>query len=138
MTLTNKENLKSQATMFIRKLVEFTNTLDVPPPDKWISMVLTVSYTHVYTKHVYMLLYYYTIPCIILHSYTHCSIPLICISIHLNMYTLLYSIILCNIVYTSICSIPMVRPTAMSPSTFSPATPAPSTSVSWPSRSRST
>ena len=43
MTLTNKENLKSQATMFIRKLVEFTNTLDVPPPDKWISMVLTVS-----------------------------------------------------------------------------------------------
>lgn len=40
--LVSKDDLKSQATKFVRMLVEFTNTLDSLPQDRWITISLKV------------------------------------------------------------------------------------------------
>ena len=37
-----KNQLKAQASKFVRSLVEFTNTLDELPPDRWITLSLSV------------------------------------------------------------------------------------------------
>ena len=38
----SKDDVKLQATKFVRSLVEFSNTLDDLPPERWITMSLTV------------------------------------------------------------------------------------------------
>jgi hypothetical protein len=40
--LTTKEHLKAQASKFVRSLVEFTNTLDEMPAERWITLSLSV------------------------------------------------------------------------------------------------
>ena len=41
--LVSKEGIKTQASKFIRSLVEFTNTLDDLPAERWITLSLTVN-----------------------------------------------------------------------------------------------
>ena len=40
--LSSKEKLKQQASKFVRSLVEFSNTLDDMPTDRWITLSLSV------------------------------------------------------------------------------------------------